>query len=179
MTMCRIWQKYAPTTLTEEHRRKLEKRVYFPISVCDADFQSALKDMKLNLEVVNESLYDLILQAQPFSTKRPDMWQLRELGNLGKHVRLAKQTRQSRAASRATMSDGSMIVVAPPIESDVSQRVRDVRERMGDKVDPSTVENVEWVQFSVDEGPDVDPVIFCLSLSTSIEPYLSRLLAHV
>jgi hypothetical protein len=174
MTMYRIWKKYAPPYPTPEKMMKAAKGVYFPICDTSGEFNYKLKDICPDLETRNPSLHALLLQSQPFSTGRPAMSELRDLSNLGKHVRLAQQTRKSRPATRARRTDGSTIIIAPPLVTE-----SDMRERMGGEIDLSTIETVNWIEFSVDGHDLSEPTIFCLSLFTGLQTYLTKLLSHV
>ncbi len=171
MTMWRIWNKYASGFRSAGERAKIEKKVQFPICESTKDYRNKMKEMRLDLEKADPPLDALLLRAQPISTGRTDLLALRDLSNLGKHVRLATQTRTSRPASRGHRKDGAVITVCPPVGSD-----RDLESRMGGGIDPSSVETVDYVEFSVDDPRVVDPFFYCAALATGLQRYVRDLL---
>ena len=171
MTMNRIWNKYAPEFPSADERANIKRKVQFPICESTKDYRKKMKEMRLDLEEADPALDALLLRAQPISTGRTNLLALRELSNLGKHVRLATQTRTSRPASRGHRTDGAVITVCPPVASD-----RDLESRMGGGVDLSSVETVNYVEFSVDDPRVIDPFFYCAALETGLQPYVRDLL---
>lgn len=171
MTMWRIWNKYASGFRSADERAKIERKVQFPICESTTDYRNKMKEMRLDLEEADPALDALLLRVQPIPPGRTDFLALRELSNLGKHVRLATQTRTSRPASRGHRKNGTVITVCPPVASN-----RDLESRMGGGVDPSSVETVNYVEFSVEDPCVVDPFFYCAALATGLQPYVRDLL---
>ena len=173
MTMHRIWKKYNSVDLTSSQGKSREPNIYFPICEDRENFDNKLKiKMKLDLEKDAPVLHALLLRAQPFSTDRNDLCQLRDLANMGKHTNFAQQTKKSRIATRMRSVDGTEMIIAPPVDVKAN-------EHQGKKYAMETIELIDLVEYSVDGQEIMDPVIFCISLCKSLERYLANVLDHV
>lgn len=177
MTMVRIWEMHVDPELDHAKRRKVAKHVDFPICETLEQFNQELSEFHIrHIEQDEKELYELILKAQPFSTKRADLARLKDWSNLGKHVRLVRQECDARPATRVTTPQGTII------HSDgVTFHGPHI---MGLPVDPATrqlvsaanaqIKQVTYVSFTVEES-GTDPVIFCKFLCQSTRKFLEIL----
>lgn len=171
MCMCRIWERCVPDSLSDKERRYAERSRGFPICDDHAGFDRKLASMKLeSIEHSYPEIYSLLIQPQPFKTGKDDLKLLRDMANLGKHVRLVKQSRSARMASRAKLSSGWTVAVVPAVESEA-----EAIERMGKNVDRATIEKFVWVDIAI-EGYDVHPYWLLKSQYTSLRRYVPKLL---
>ena len=117
-------------------------------------------------------------RIQPFSAGRKDLAYLRDLANLGKHVGLVVQTKQSQPAKRLKETNGAFIVYTEGTEFHA-------KTVLGVPIDPSKhvpvqgVEDIEWVWTSVEGYSIIDPLIFCKMLSLDLRRYIAELLAEI
>ena len=102
----KTWNKYIGPVWGKSKRPK----IYFPICDSQQAFNKKMTETGLaQLNTLCKPLYDLVLRAQPFRTKKEALHQLRDLANMGKHERLAIQTVQHRKAIRVTGPSGIII----------------------------------------------------------------------
>ena len=172
--MCRIYRKYS--TLQGKEKAKWERGAAFPI--CDkADaFGEKLARLGLSrLETEQPELYAKVRQCQPFMTKNKTLLLLRELSNLGKHVRLAKQVLELRPAKRFTGPNGQIAIAT---EGTVFNDGKSV----GPWPDCS-VEDITWatIQAYTEDGSRVfpEPVWLCLDLRVSFRSYIQEIILLV
>lgn len=181
MTMVRIWEKYAAPNLGENERPDVARRVSFPICETPKKFKKALAKIHIrHIEQDEKELYDLILKAQPFCTKRADLANLKDWSNLGKHVRLVRHECDARPATRVTTHQGTMIY---------THGVRFHGQHiMGAPIDPVTdrivpapnvqIEDITYVSFALEDS-ETNPIVFCQSLCQSTRKFLEMLLERM
>jgi len=178
MAMVRIWEMHVDPKLDDTKRRKVAKDVYFPICKDLKDFNAALAKVHIrHLEQDETELYELILNAQPFSTKQSDMAKLRDWSNLGKHVRLVRQECDARPATRVMTPQGTIIhtdgvtfhgphIMGVPIDPATRQLVSSAN---------TQIKQVTYVSFTVEES-GTDPIIFCGRMCQGTRKFLERIL---
>lgn len=178
MTMMRIWEMHVDPRLDHARRRKVAKKVYFPICEKLEQFNNALSELHIrHIEQDEKELYDLILKAQPFSTKRSDLANLKDWSNLGKHIRLVRHECDARPATRVTTHQGTMIYT-----HGVTFHGQHI---MGAPIDPATdrivparnvqIEDITYVSFAVEDS-ETNPIIFCDFLCQRTRKFLEILL---
>ena len=148
-------------------------KVYFPIVVAADTFDDKLKRLGLScLKDSRPELYQKILQAQPFSTKRRDLLWLRELSDRGKHVELAPWDCLRQKAKEVTRPDGFKVVFTEGVEFLGPD---------GSPVDPTSgcdVEDIIWATFNVyrSSGKITMPESMCRILCQDTRRYVGHLL---
>jgi len=170
--MNRIFDKY--TSHADEKKTRIGKNVYFTIFDDESEFKEKIDKYGLSpLAQSNPKLYAKLWQSQPFSTGRKDFLWLKELSNLGKHVRLARHECQLQEGKQVTLSDGSMHVYVG--------KGTNRYDRNGNLVDPSTygiVQDILWPNIEVycKSGTITMPHLWCLSLCKVIRCYIEEVL---
>jgi len=173
--MRRTFDNYS--RLSDEKKQKA--MVYFPICDSEDDFRRKLKRVGLdNLHQDNLELYERLRSAQPYSSERKDLVYLRELTNLGKHVRLAAQECSAKPATQVTGPSGTVTYT-----KDVTFRSMKI---MGAPLDPKTQrikpipgvssKEVTLVSFDVEGYKGPDPVLFCTALLQGTRRFVEKCL---
>ncbi len=177
MTMVRIWEMHVDPRLDHAKRGKVAKDVYFPICKNPEEFDKALAKIHIqHLEQDEKEIYDLILKAQPFSTKRSDLANLKDWSNSGKHVRLVRHECDARPATRVTTLQATMIhthgvtfhgqhIIGAPIDPATDQVVPAPNVK---------IEDVTYVSFAVEDS-GTDPMVFCEFLCQRTRKFLEIL----
>lgn len=177
--MCRIYNKHS--SLQGVERAKGERRAGLPI--CDAEdvFNRKLKSLGLShLAEGKSDLYAKLRQSQPFLTKKAttknnSLVFIRELSNLGKHVRMAKQDVRLRPARRFTGPDGQVAIATEGVVFNDG--------KSDGPWSNCTIENVTWATFVAytDSGEPIfpEPVFLCLELRLWVRSYVQEIVALI
>lgn len=163
VTWMRVWEKHG----RPKWNKPKDPKITFPIFDASADFDEEIADLcgkKAMLDLASDApqLLDYIRSIQPFASKNDHWSRLRDLSNLGKHVKLAKQVRRATTMRRFTAPDGGTILWSPGCQFNMP-------ELQGVPIDPAThepaagVENVT-VAFTYYDASGRDqwfPDLFC------------------
>ncbi len=135
-TMRKYWNKHCLQGLSKEDKKK-RINVYFPIRKDILSFKKFLKSIKMeDLELVDKSMYDLLLSYQPF-TKRFNRWlySLTELAGKGKHEELIKQEQKKLCIFIAESEMGSVSWMPKYLKFDPRDPNVDIK-KLGAPIDP-------------------------------------------
>ena len=110
MTWMRVWEKHGRPKWTNP----TDPKITFPICDTQADFDREIRELcgkkaMLDLAADAPAVLDYVRSIQPFALKNDHWARLRDLSNLGKHVRLAKQVREFKPMRRLGTHDGGYI----------------------------------------------------------------------
>lgn len=167
--MYRIYRKYS--SYQGEKKVKKERHAGFPICDKETVFNKKLKDLGLShLETETPELYAKLRQPQPFMTKSKTLLILRDLSNLGKHVKLAKHDVKLQPAKKATGPYGVMVMSEGAVFKNGGKPV--------DNSPDWEVQNIIWQTISVyNESDEIStPDIFCRALCQDNRNYVESLL---
>jgi len=169
--MNRIYCKY--TTLQGKNKTKQEHSAGFPIFENRKDFAKKLKGLGLShLETDNPDLYGKLLKPQPFETGTQKLIEFRNLSNLGKHVKLARQDCKVQNAKKITAPNGVVTI---------STGASGCFDKQGKPVDPGPdykVEEINLATFSLSHQSKElwEPWFFCRELCLDTRRYIESLL---
>ena len=169
--MNRIYSKHS--TLRGKAKIKRGRNVGFPIYEDKDKFDNKLESLGLShLETDNPGLYGKLLKSQPFETGTQKLMNFRDLSNLGKHVKFARQDCKVQNAKKITATNGAFAIFS------VGSGCFD---KQGKPVGPaadSKVEEVELATFTLSHksGRVWEPCFFCQEFCLSTRRYIESLL---
>lgn len=169
--MNRIYNEH--TTLKDEKKATTERYVGFPICEKEGKFNKKLKDIGLShLATANPGLYEKLLKPQPFKTGKQTLLILRDLSNLGKHVKLARQDCKVQNAKKITRANGVV---------NIFTKGCCYFDKYGKPVEPaadSEVEEIKLATFSLSHrsGTLWEPYFLCQTFCLDTPRYIKSLL---